>query len=151
LFSINDLDRSLKGVRNRVYTQSKENMLRIVCGILAVSFFVSPAFADTFRCGQKLVREGDTKAEVLIRCGEPLTKDASRTLVGVNKVTTTDKLPVGNIGITETTREATRAEYADVETWTYNAGTGKFLRILTFVGGRLSKVETGDRVTTKLP
>lgn len=125
-------------------------MLRVICLILTGLFFSSTAYADTFRCGQKLVREGDTKAEVLIRCGEPLTKDASRTLVGVNKVTTTDKLPVGNIGITETTREATRAEYADVETWTYNPGTGRFLRILTFVGGRLSKVETGDRVETNL-
>jgi hypothetical protein len=129
---------------------TRKIMLRIICSILTVLFFVSPAFADTFRCGSKLVREGDTKVEVLIRCGEPLTKDASRTLVGVNKVTTTDKTPGGEIGITETTREATRAEYADVETWTYNPGVGRFLRILTFVGGRLTSVETGDRVETNL-
>ena len=39
----------------------------LVLGLLAAS----PAFADGFRCGTKLVREGATRSEVAAKCGEP--------------------------------------------------------------------------------
>jgi hypothetical protein len=32
-----------------------------------------------------------------------------------------------------------------VEKWTYNLGYGKFLRILTFEGDTLVKIEKGDK------
>ena len=61
-----------------------------------------PAHA-TFRCGQKLVDEGDRSSEVLHKCGQP----ASRDLLGYTET------PNGNLGL-------------QVEEWSYGPRGGGF-------------------------
>ncbi len=68
---------------------------------------------DTFRCGSHLVRAGDTKLEVMEKCGPPLFKE---TVSG--------------------------ADEALVEQWHYRLSPQSFLRILTFTGARLVDIDT---------
>jgi len=88
--------------------------------LLAVSGVALPAHA--FRCGNELVLEGDREYDVLSKCGEPDFREshAGAYLDGI-----------GPIDVTET--------------WYYNPGPTRFIRILTFRRGRLHSIETGGR------
>jgi hypothetical protein len=48
--------------------------LMLLLGTLAMH----QAFADTFRCGTKLVDVGDSEYDLLDRCGEPSARDGNR-------------------------------------------------------------------------
>lgn len=85
----------------------------------ALAAAAPPAHAG-LRCGNDLVSPGDTTAEVVLACGEPLLRE----LVG--------------------TREE-GGEKVLVERWTYERGPGKLLKFLTFEGGVLVSVEDGAR------
>ncbi len=67
---------------------------------------------DGLRCGTHLIRTGDTKLEVMEKCGPPGFKE---TISG--------------------------ADEALVEQWHYRSGSGSFPRVLTFSGGRLVNIE----------
>lgn len=84
----------------------------------------APAVA--FRCGTDLIQEGDRKYDVIENCGEPDFRDrhAGAYLEGI-----------GPVDITET--------------WYYNQGPSRLIRILTFRHGRLRSVETGGRGFTE--
>lgn len=92
---------------------------------LAVVFsLLAPPAALAFRCGKVLVSEGDSKAEVLIKCGAPDWKTQwSEDFVG-------GPYPVVS---------------SEKERWLYNLGPQRFMRILLFEDGRLSEVNTGER------
>jgi len=77
-------------------------------------------------CDQWVVSEGDTQVEVLKRCGEP------------DYVTSPDCRYVG-----------TRGRHIDVwrttvVDWIYNFGPRQFIYTLTFEGGRVVRIESGD-------
>jgi len=75
---------------------------------------------DAFRCGNKLVSEGDHQYDVLAKCGEPDYRERRPAAI----------LPgVGPVDVTET--------------WYYNPGTNRLIRILRFHRGRLRTIETG--------
>ena len=76
------------------------------------------ASAATFRCGSKLVSDGDRSSEVENKCGAPV----NRSMVGYTET------PNGNIGL-------------QVEEWVYGPDNG-MLSILTFQGNRLVRIET---------
>jgi hypothetical protein len=99
--------------------------LLIVVITLGLSI-ATTASADTMRCGRRLIRPGDSKARVLARCGEPISRDYIGTDTHINYSS-------GNVS------ERT------VEEWTYNFGPSKFMRILRFRSGRLIWIRDGDR------
>ncbi|MGH8652287.1 MAG: DUF2845 domain-containing protein [Gammaproteobacteria bacterium] len=68
---------------------------------------------DPFRCGVHLVTAGDTKLDVMEKCGPPVLKE---TVSG--------------------------ADERLVEQWHYRPGTRSFPRILTFTGARLVDIDT---------
>lgn len=84
------------------------------------------------RCANGLVAKGNTKYEVLIKCGEPAFKDER----------TEDR--ISRTGPGETVRSTVR-----IEEWTYNFGSNKFLRIFTFQNGALIRITTRGYGTTK--
>lgn len=94
----------------------------------AVAVFVllfATATAHAFRCDGTLVDEGDSKAEVLIKCGEPdwktrWSEDLLSAVDSAYRVT------------------------SEKERWLYNLGPKRFIRILLFVDGRLAEVTTGE-------
>ena len=89
----------------------------------AIAFFVMalalPAQAD-IRCEHDLVQDGESVAQLLLVCGEPMLRQT--------------------IGVRETS-----AGEVLVEQWTYSFGPGTLLQIVTIEGGKVAKVEDGAR------
>jgi hypothetical protein len=87
--------------------------------------------ADALRCGTKLVSEGDTRGEVVSKCGDPTEVDHST--MWVQPVTWIRGRPVqvGN-GLVE----------VPVELWLFNLGPNKFMRRVRFEDGRVVAIET---------
>lgn len=81
----------------------------------------SSVYADTFRCGTRLVKTGDTSIEVKLICGQPF-----------------DIEFIGNA--------KTKNKYVNIERYTYVPEKGKFVTILEFHDGNLVEVITGPRV-----
>ncbi len=90
-----------------------------VAFLLAASLSISGVAFAGIRCGSKLINVGDFSAYVLERCGEPL----SRQIVS------------GSVG----------ADSPVIEQWVYDFGRRQPLRVLTFVGGRLQRIEDAGR------
>jgi Protein of unknown function (DUF2845) len=96
------------------------------------------AFADTrsFRCGNDLVNVGDSKTSALLKCGQPVAKDAFCKPV-VNQ-------PGGGTG--KRSPVVVNAGCEAVDEWTYNPGYGQFMTTLRFESGKLVSISYGDRV-----
>lgn len=87
----------------------------LVALALVVSLAV-PAFAgDHLRCGKTFIRNGDSKYEVLKNCGEPVFRDR---ISGEDSDT--------------------------IEQWVYETSWSRFPRMITFVSGRVARIERLD-------
>jgi hypothetical protein len=95
------------------------------------------AQADAFRCGSKLITEGDSLEEVLARCGEP----ASR------KRTWITRQPRFEYGGQEIPFPG--QEDVPVDLWTYDLGPNKLMRRIRFVAGKVDSIETLDYGTNR--
>lgn len=94
-------------------------MKRAFCALaLPLMLLAADASAATFRCGSKLVSDGDRSSEVENKCGAPV----NRSMVGYTET------PNGNIGL-------------QVEEWVYGPTNG-MTYYLRFEGGRLTSVES---------
>jgi hypothetical protein len=82
-----------------------------------------PAKGD---CSEQVVSVGDTKSDVLAKCGEPAWKDT-------HEEAFQERLDSG----------LERRVYVIVDEWTYNLGPDRFVRILTFRNGKLADIRTG--------
>ena len=96
----------------------QRNTIWLLCTLWLCSH---AAMADSLRCGQKLVRPGDTKVEVILKCGEPFAIDKS----GKSKI---------------------KNAYVDIERFTYVQEKGSFVKILEFSNGVLVKITHGPRI-----
>ena len=101
----------------------------MVLTLLAFLFAAGIAHADSLDCGTRIISSGDSKVEVLLKCGEPFFQE----VVGERKIVRRW------MGIYMGSKTVL------IEKWTYNLGSNRFLRILTFEGGELKKIETGDK------
>jgi hypothetical protein len=79
-----------------------------------------------------VVAPGATKAEVLRKCGEP----TMREFVGEKTTWGTTRRRGSYYGASTT---------VPVEEWTYDQGSCRFSRILTFYGSKLVTIELGDK------
>ena len=103
-------------------------MKRTIAGILFFLVLVLAGIdAHAFRCGDRLVHPGDTFADVLSKCGEPVLKQSRQETVSE-----------------KTDREMKRRTTIAIDEWTYNLGPDSFLRYLTFQNGKLITIEAGD-------
>lgn len=89
----------------------------------------SPAFA--FRCGTKLVTEGDTRSEVIAKCGDPVEIDRRSIFRQPLYWIHGRPFHVGS-GVVE----------IPVEIWIYNFGPSKLMRQLRFEDGKVVEIET---------
>lgn len=92
------------------------------------------AQADSMRCGSNLVSDGATQAEVLVRCGNPMLKNTRFETIS-DEVKTNNTKPNPNAA---QVRTITRT----IDEWTYNFGSSEFMRLVTFVDGRLVSVRS---------
>ncbi len=103
-----------------------------------------PIYADSMRCGTKLVDTGDTKADVLMRCGEPMLKEVLRSNTRYRFRSDSD---IKNGENTDRDEIRFLNETTEIdEQWTYNPGWGKFLQLVIFRGGRVESIKDGPRV-----
>jgi hypothetical protein len=91
-----------------------------------------PAHADGMRCGSRLIRDGDARAEVRAFCGEPADVQTRSIL----------RRPVYNIVGGRAVYFGDSYVEIPVETWTYNFGPNKLMRRVRFVDGVVEEVET---------
>lgn len=105
--------------------------MRRLAAVLLLGFLAcSPAFA--FRCGTKLVVEGDTRSEVAAKCGEPTDVITQRSILRRPVVWTHGRPYYIGEDFIE----------VPVESWIYNLGPNKLMRRLRFEGGILTEIET---------
>lgn len=118
---------------------------------LILIFVVQTAHADAMRCGNKLVSIGDSKAEVLIKCGEPMMRETIAIEQKAEYAELALRYPLlykhGLLKDDEGTviGKETSVTYS-VDQWTYHLGQGKFLRTLIFKGGQLVAIDHGERM-----
>jgi hypothetical protein len=124
-----------------VNTQGKYGI--VIVAVLCVFGFVTEASA--FRCGTQLVSEGDTRAEVFQKCGEPTYIDSWE-----EERIQRDFGPVRNYDPRTERYEWSREPFltkiqVKVELWTYNLGSTQFTRYLRFENGVLKEIKKGDK------
>lgn len=91
---------------------------------------------DSMRCGSKLVLTGDSKVDILSKCGEPALREKITRSTSVKK----SKSKRGS-NVEEHSRED--------DQWTYNFGPQDFLYTLTFEGSELKSIGRGGRGTRR--
>ena len=106
-------------------------MYRLICaGAVVLMLLTTAAEADAMRCGNKLIRDGDTRSAVRELCGEP---------ADVQTRTILRKSYIDRFG-----RRVYLGEEIEipVEVWTYNFGPYKLQRRVRFVDGLVEEIET---------
>jgi hypothetical protein len=98
------------------------HLRRYLPAVFAILLILQSGLAYGLRCGNELVTEGDSRATVLAKCGEPV----DRFVYVVEK-----KVGDSIVNIV-------------VEEWTYNLGPYEFLYFLTFANGKLQEIQTGE-------
>jgi hypothetical protein len=99
--------------------------------LLLLAATAGSVHAEAFRCGTKLVTEGDTRAEVANKCGDPTDVDHSTILVQPTVWFHGRPVALGN-GFVE----------VPVEVWLYNLGPQKLMRRVRFQDGKVVSIET---------
>jgi len=99
--------------------------------ITAALIWAGAASADSFRCGTKLMSDGDSTDKVEALCGPP-TSIQRRQILQSPVHYSNGRQYYGYYGVTEVV----------VEYWTYNLGPSKLMRRLRFEDGLLVDVET---------
>lgn len=118
--------------------------LALAAGWSAALFTLAgPAFGldqvDSMRCRSKLVMIGDTKFDVLSRCGEPAGREKIVRAVSSGK----SKKPRA--------KEQKPSQAQESEQWIYNLGPTDFIYTLTFEGVELKAIGRGGRGTRPSP
>ncbi|MBI2381726.1 MAG: DUF2845 domain-containing protein [Gammaproteobacteria bacterium] len=104
------------------------------------------AQAGDLRCGTHLITEGASQYELLQKCGEPVYKQWIRepvlALRNRRLVIQDSGRPGGERVIDAQEQEP---EYREIERWTYDPGSGSFLRFVDFDQGRIIRITLGPR------
>lgn len=103
--------------------------------------FMPEASADSLRCNGQLASLGDTKADIVDICGEPMSTDSFCEPNTINNgpqgIQNGDNNVQHNVSIQSCTQ---------VDVWTYNPGKGKLMTHLYFSQGQLRTIRYGNRV-----
>lgn|GEM_PF-1339219 len=79
------MEKQLKLIMIKGVKQGHYRNRRLQVGALMILMLLLPAnnaMADSFRCGQKVVRSGDAESVLVKACGEPLMRDSAQERVG---------------------------------------------------------------------
>jgi hypothetical protein len=101
----------------------------------------SPSIAESLRCKTKLAQIGDTKADVIDKCGDPIMTDSFCQPIAI--AAQPQGVQNGNNNVQNNTVIST---CENIDIWTYNPGSGKFMTHLYFSRGELQSIRYGDRV-----
>ena len=101
----------------------RQKSIKLALIFLFFSVHFSSISADSFRCGRKLIKTGDSNADVIRVCGEPRHKDRGYEKIRVD-------------GVSRDTR---------VERWYYKRSSRSLEHIILIYRGKVSAVEVGNR------
>jgi len=101
----------------------------LVASLSAVLYPCAVTALDSMDCGTQLVSVGDSQQKVLDTCGQP---DATRGLVQTNHPA--PSTPIGSEGVS----------WNPNIVWIYRGGPGQMNKSLTFEGGSLRLISTGQ-------
>jgi hypothetical protein len=103
--------------------------------IILVGILISASPVWGLRCHSRLVTTGDSKFEVVAKCGEPTWIETWHESAFTRQAVLLSKLgPLADFGLTE---------IIEVEEWTYNFGPHRLIYYLRFENGRLQEIKTG--------
>lgn len=85
------------------------------------------ARAESVRCEGGIVQTGDSKLDLLAKCGRPTLVEGS----------------TSELGTFEAQNGVGRRVYAPVDIWTYDFGRNQFVQLVRIVGGRIASIERG--------
>ena len=123
----------------RVFDRSP---LRCVTGALVLfACFPLAAAAGSLRCGEALIGEGATQAEVAARCGQP-SQINRQTLYSEGAAALPGGPPPVNGPPVLPGVVARSASEAAVETWIYNFGPSRLMQSIRFENGVVVKIES---------
>ena len=92
--------------------------MKILLLLTATIVFADIATADSFRCGRKLIKQGDSGSELIKKCGKPARKFSSK----------------------ETITEQGRQSKVSVSNWVYER-RGKKDMIVSIYDGKVIKIK----------
>ncbi len=111
--------------------------LKILVSIITLFLLLTPSLSyGGFRCGKKLITIGDNKLEVLAKCGEPDLKEI--------EVVSTDSSWGEHMDWKQRRTGKIRSSTKVIETWIYNMGAHRFMKILRFEGSKVISIDEGD-------
>ncbi len=85
------------------------------------------AYAETIDCKGGIISVGDSRVDLVTKCGEPDWKDSHDEVIS-------ERLD----------SDTKRKVIVVVDEWTYNFGTSQLIRIVTMKNGRISDIRTGN-------
>ncbi len=117
----------------------KRLIILMALSTMITMIMISSAYA--LRCEGRIVSVGDTPMQVVQKCGQPdhiETRQETRHIKDHrsykhHRSKGWHKPPYY------------KTEVIQIEEWIYNLGPTRFMRHLTFMSGRLEKIETGDK------
>jgi hypothetical protein len=114
----------------------------LYCLSICVLVFLINQPVYGFRCSGKIVYKGDTKSQVIEKCGEPDHIEYWEE----ERIKKDHYYSYDHYRPYEGYREPFLVEeYVRSEEWTYNRGPTAFIRYLIFENGRLKKINLGDK------
>jgi hypothetical protein len=96
---------------------------------LATMLLVTPADAETFRCGQWIASADMSVEELLEKCGEPSEKTVEEIDIYGPAVSGAGRVKRGT---------------STVEKWTYERGSQLFAMVVTIVDGEIKGMDRGE-------
>jgi len=107
--------------------------------------------SDSMRCGNSLVSVGDRKAEILLKCGEPMLRETLAVSENAQNTELVLKYPLlYKHGLlrdqSDVIIDSGSSVTEPIDQWTYYRGRGQFIQYLIFKGGRLIAIENGERM-----
>ncbi|WP_053094166.1 DUF2845 domain-containing protein [Cellvibrio sp. pealriver] len=99
------------------------------------------ALGESLRCKNKLVHIGDSKAEVIDKCGSPLMIDSF-----CQPIATSNQSQGVQYGDNNVQNNIVIQACENIDIWTYEPRKGKFTTHLYFAQGQLRGIRYGDRV-----
>ncbi|RKH17928.1 DUF2845 domain-containing protein [Corallococcus sp. CA047B] len=110
--------------------------MRALSASLVVACLALPSLvhASSLRCDNKLVSEGASTDDALIKCGEPMSRRTRTEYASTRYKQKTAHEEVS----TEVGRSST------IEEWTYNFGPHRLMQVAIFRDGRLVDVRSGN-------
>lgn len=122
--------------------------MRFFLSPLMMLLAVAPTFAlaDSMRCNQRLVGKGTSQYEVLLHCGEPAFMQIVREPVLVQRVTQAQiDRPGSRVRSEQLNALESETQYIEIERWTYHPSSGRLIREVDFLNGKIKRINTTGR------